>query len=348
MRKIFGFGLAAASALTLTSCGNDPDYLAMIKDLQEQIDGLENESTYVSIEELENQVTDLYKDVHTSVIGVRSTSTEGSSTGSGVIYNLEGNTYYAITNNHVIEDAPRGNVDIRINTEYKTEVEVPGVVVGTDPLNDIAVVKFTYDGNLHVSEFAEKSTVSQGNFAVAIGSPLGFGYYNSLTLGVVSSFRIFDAYDDGVDHGVKYIQHDAAINPGNSGGPLFNLSGQIIGINTLKNSSTGGDDSVSVEGMGFAIELADVLYSVYRIERDAGLITKEYGVQVVTTTSPVMGALVEDDTNGKFQIGDVITEANGMSIHNVDDFVYYIYVYKDDATIDFKVYRDNSYIIVTA
>ncbi len=347
MKKIFGLGLAAASALTLASCNDDTDYLAMIKDLQDKVSDLENESTYIDVQALENQITKVYEDVHTSVIGIYAPngSTSGGSTGSGVVYNVIGDTYYAITNNHVIEDAPHGNVEVLLDTE---DARIDATVVGYDEYNDIAVVKFTYNGELNVVEIAEKSTVSIGNFAIAIGSPLGFDYYNTLTFGVVSGYREFDGYDDGLKHTVKYIQHDAAINPGNSGGPLFNLNGELIGINTLKNSSTGGEDPISVEGMGFSIELADALYSVYRIEQKAGLITKSYGVEVIDTTEPVLGVKVNAVTTSNFQVGDIITEANGKYIYNVDDFVYYLYMNKNDASIEFEVYRSGEYITVIA
>lgn len=347
MKKIFGFGLAVASALTLASCSDDPDYLAMIKDLQDKVSDLENESTYIDVQALENQIVEVYDDVHTSVVGIYAPNGGGTggSTGSGVIYNVIGNKYYAITNNHVIEDAPNGNIEVKIDTQDNW---IDGSVIGVDPYNDIAVVEFTYVGDLNVIDIAEKSTVGVGNFAIAIGSPLGFDYYNTLTFGVVSGYREFDAYDDDVNHKVKYIQHDAGINPGNSGGPLFNLNGELIGINTLKNSSTGGDDPVAVEGMGFAIELADVLYSVYKIEQKANLITKSYGVEVIDTTEPVLGVKVKSVTTSTFQVGDVITEANGKYIYNIDDFVYYLFMNKDDDTIDFKVYRNGEYITVTA
>ncbi len=346
MKKIFGLGLAVASALTLASCGDNTDYLAMIKDLQEKVSDLENESTYVDVQALQNQVIEVYDDVHTSVIGIYApdADSKGGSTGSGVIYDVIGDTYYAITNNHVIEDAPNGNIEVKIDTQKDF---IDGTVVGVDAGNDIAVVKFTYSGELSVAEIAEKSAVSVGNFAIAIGSPLGFANYNTLTFGVVSGYRELDE-NDGLIQSVKFIQHDASINPGNSGGPLFNLDGQIIGINTIKYTSTGGDEPISVEGMGFAVELADVLYSVYRIEQKAGLITKSYGVELVDTTTPVLGAKVNAITTSSFQVGDIITEANGKYIYNVDDFVYYLYMNKDDSTIDFRVYRSGEYFTVIA
>ncbi len=339
MRKIFGLGVATICAITLSSCNDGHDYLAMIEDLQKQIEELESDQSYISIEELENEVTDLYEYVHTSVIGIHA----GNSTGSGVIHRVEGTTYYAITNNHVIEDAILGNIEVLIHTgEY-----IDGTVVGTDPYNDIAVVKFSYEEELHVTEIAQKSSINIGNFAVAIGSPLGFSYYNSLTFGVVSGYRTFDAYDDGINNDVNYIQHDASINPGNSGGPLFNLKGELIGINVLKNTWIDEEHSVGVEGMGFAIELADVLYSVYAIEKKAGIITKTYGIIVDDTTTPVPGVKVTTDTLGNFQVGDIITEVNGMSVYTPDDFSYYLYMNKDLPTVDFKVYRSGGYTTVT-
>ncbi len=347
MRKIFGVGLAAAATLTLASCKDDSDYLAMIQDLQERIEDLENDQVVIDTWELQNTVTNVYEEVESSVIGI----VAGSSSGSGVIHRQEGNTYYAITNHHVIESVigSGGNIKVQVSTEDDGDY-VNGTVIGYDQYNDVAVVQFNYtSASLHVTEIADKESISVGNFALAIGSPLGLDYYNSLTFGVVSGYRTFDAYDDGVSNQVDYIQHDAAINPGNSGGPLFNLNGELIGINVLKNSSIPSDDgSIAVEGMGFAIDLADVLYSVYNIEKDAGLITKSYGVVVTGTTSPVLGVKVTESTLGNFDVNDVITQVEGNYVYDLDDFVYYLYINKNLETLSFKVYRDSAFTDISA
>ncbi len=354
MRKVFGIGLAAVTALTLASCGDDNDYIAMIQDLQERINDLETETTYVDVTALENQVTDLYETVESAVIGVEVSVTvqqgpqtyTSTSTGSGVIYKQDGDTYYAITNHHVIEGLEVGDsLEVQLSTEDNT---VSAVLVGYDEYNDIAIIEFDYTSSeLYVVEFADKETVSVGNFVVAIGSPLGFDYYNTLTLGVVSAFRNFDAYSDGVENYVDYIQHDASINSGNSGGPLFNLSGELIGINVLKITAT--SDGTAVEGMEFAIELADVLYSVYNIEVESGLLTDSYGFDGSAVSSESFdGVQLTTTTSSSFSSGDVIYQVNGYDVSDMDDLLYYLYKYKDSSSIEFSVYTDGSFKLVTA
>ena len=137
---------------------------------------------------------------------------------------------YIVTNNHVINGANK--VDIRLSDGTK----VPGEIVGSDTFSDIAVVKISSEKVTTVAEFGDSSKLTVGETAIAIGSPLGSEYANTVTQGIVSSLNrnVSLKSEDGQAISTKAIQTDTAINPGNSGGPLINIQGQVIGITSSK------------------------------------------------------------------------------------------------------------------
>ena len=156
----------------------------------------------------------------------------GSALGSGFVISEDG---YIVTNNHVIENADE------ILIEFFDERELPAEVIGTDPNTDIALLKVETDAPLPFVPFGDSAAMRQGDWVMAMGNPLGQGF--SASVGIVSSTgrELQGAYDD-------YIQTDAAINRGNSGGPLFNMDGEVIGVNTAILSPNGGSI-----GIGFAM-----------------------------------------------------------------------------------------------
>jgi len=152
------------------------------------------------------------------------------SLGSGFIIDKEG---YILTNNHVIEKAEEIKVKLSNKKEYDAQV------IGTDPKTDLALIKIKAAGGLPVAHLGDSDTLEEGEWVVAIGNP--FGLEQTVTTGIISAKgRVIGAgpYDD-------FLQTDASINPGNSGGPLFNLKGEVVGINTA--IVAGG------QGIGFAI-----------------------------------------------------------------------------------------------
>lgn len=143
-------------------------------------------------------------------------------------------------------------VEVLLNSGKK----LSATVVGHDSVTDLAVLKISAKDVKQVASFGNSDNIKVGETALAIGSPLGSEYATSLTQGIISakSRTINVTNSSGVTTGqATVIQTDAAINPGNSGGALVNLQGQVIGINSMKLSSTGSSESTSVEGMGFAI-----------------------------------------------------------------------------------------------
>ncbi|GIT90888.1 serine protease [Jannaschia pagri] len=156
----------------------------------------------------------------------------GSALGSGFVISEDG---YIVTNNHVIENADE------ILIEFFSGNELPAEIVGTDPDTDIALLKVESDSPLEFVPFGNSSAMRTGDWVMAMGNPLGQGF--SVSAGIVSSTgrNLQGVYDD-------FIQTDAAINRGNSGGPLFNLDGEVIGVNTAILSPNGGSI-----GIGFAM-----------------------------------------------------------------------------------------------
>lgn len=207
---------------------------------------------------LSNKIKEVVNETKSSVVGVsnyqNATSSDGktvltlSGVGTGVIYDKkiveDGYEYTLITNHHVIEK----NVLVKIYIDTLDE-EIPATVIRYDEVKDLAIVKFISNVDIKPLAFATKEDVNVGGFVIAIGNANGYDYYGSVTFGIVSyEERILDSNPT-----VTYIQHDAAINPGNSGGPLFNMDGEIIGINTLKLAAS------DIDNMGFAISIISVL-----------------------------------------------------------------------------------------
>lgn len=174
---------------------------------------------------------------------------ETTSCGSGVIIYMNDSNLYIVTNYHVVEDATTLSITFVDDQTYEAEL------CGYDETMDIALLKVSIDtissdtlSQISVVSIGDSSELVVGEQVVAIGNALGYG--QSVTTGIISALDRTISTDTGNS---TYIQTDAAINPGNSGGALFNMNGELIGINTAKVSSTG------VEGMGYAIPITQVL-----------------------------------------------------------------------------------------
>jgi serine protease Do len=233
------------------------------------------------------------------------------SLGSGFILNREG---YIVTNNHVVENAS----DIKVSLSDKEEYDAK--VIGRDPKTDVALIKIEAKKDLPAASLGDSDKLRVGEWVMAIGNPFGLGH--TVTTGIVSAKgRIIGAgpYDN-------FIQTDASINPGNSGGPLFNMNGEVVGINTAI-IATG-------QGIGFAIPI-NVAKELLVSLREKGRVVRGWlGVQVQRITPDLAksfglererGALVADvmpDTpaaKAGIERGDVIIEFNGRKIEEMND-----------------------------
>ena len=275
-----------------------------------------------------------------------------ASEGSGVIYKKNGNDAYLVTNTHVINGASK--VDIRLADGTK----VPGEIVGSDTFSDIAVVKISSEKVTTVAEFGDSSQLNVGETAIAIGSPLGSEYANTVTQGIISSLdrTVSLKSEDGQAISTKAIQTDTAINPGNSGGPLVNIQGQVIGITSSKIASNG---KTSVEGLGFAIPSNDAQNIIKQLETDGKVTRPALGIQMVnlanvgandlrklnipsSLTSGVVVRSVQSNmpANGHLQKYDVITKVDDKEIASSTDLQQALYTHAIGDTIKVTYYRN--------
>ena len=278
-----------------------------------------------------------------------------ASEGSGVVYKKDGNSAYVVTNNHVVDGASQ--IEIMLSDGTK----VVGELVGTDTYSDIAVVKITSDKVTTVAEFADSDKVTVGETAIAIGSPLGTDYANSVTQGIVSSLsrKVTMTNDDGETISTNAIQTDAAINPGNSGGALINIEGQVIGINSSKISSTSDSGSGnSVEGMGFAIPANDVVKIINQLEANGKVIRPALGITMAnlsdlstttisrlniptSVTSGIVVASVQSGmpAEGTLKKYDVITAIDDKDVSSTTDLQSVLYGHSTGDSIKVTFYR---------
>ena len=265
-----------------------------------------SEAIEVAVKKVENAVIGVTaKSVTVSGTGIFKTETEdGYGTGSGVIYKrvpiYEGDTlvnyrYYVVTNKHVVtlDEADKTKFN-RLNIYAylgEEDIEIKANIVGYDSKVDIALITFESSKYIEPVEFADSSKIDKGSIAIAIGNPGGYNYYGSVTFGVVSARSRYISTDTDGDNTddfyAEYIQHDVAINPGNSGGGLFNIEGQLIGINTLKIVQS------TVDGMGFAIP-SNVVFN---------LLTEyiEPGIEIVRPRLGVLGSEIRSLTDTVIQ-----------------------------------------------
>ncbi|MBY4892963.1 Do family serine endopeptidase [Rhodobacteraceae bacterium N5(2021)] len=253
--------------------------------------------------------------------------------GSGFVISEDG---YLVTNNHVIEGADEIMIEFRNGTELVAEL------VGTDPNTDIALLRVESDEPLPFVPFGVASEHRVGDWVMVMGNPLGQGF--SVSVGVVSAFgrSLSGAYDD-------FIQTDAAINQGNSGGPLFNLEGEVIGVNTAILSPTGGSI-----GIGFAMS-SDVVVNVVEQLREFGETRRGWlGVRIQDVTPEMAealgleearGAMVTDvptgpALDGGIEVGDVILTFDGNEVQDTRGLVRVVGDSTVGETVRVMVFRD--------
>lgn len=258
-----------------------------------------------------------------SSIFYKGSSNTATAEGSGVIISEDG---YILTNNHIINSSSSssyyevGKANKITVYLYNDETEYEGTIVGTDEQTDLAVIKIDKTG-LTAAELGDSDSVQVGEFAMAIGNPLGM--QSSVSSGTISAVNR-SVTSDNVTY--KLIQTDAAINSGNSGGALVNSQGQVIGINTLKMSGSG------IEGMGFAIpinstkDIYSQLIQYNKVKRPyIGIFGRDLDAETAKANNLVEGVYVlsveEFSAAEKAGIknGDVITQIDGKDIKTMDE-----------------------------
>lgn len=253
-------------------------------------------------------------------------------TGSGFVVRPDG---YILTNNHVVKGADRVTVQLQDGREFKGKVSL-------DPITDLALIKIEATG-LPALSLADSDAVKVGQWVTAVGNP--FGLKNTVTVGVISAIRK-EVGEAPIASTV--LQTDASINPGNSGGPLVDLNGNVIGINFMIISQSGGN-----QGVGFAIPSNTAKFVVDRLIKTGKVIRGYLGIKLGDLT-PVLsqalgakkGALVnsvEADSPAKkagLQVKDVIVSVNGKPIDNAADLRTEIQTSAPGTTVSLGIIRD--------
>lgn len=274
-------------------------------------------------------------------------------TGSGAVYKVDGETAYVFTNNHVIEGSDT------IEVMFRDGNRVEATVIGADVWTDLAVLSIDASEVSGVAEFGDSENLTVGEPAIAIGSPLGTNFASSVTSGIISAVERTVPVDTNMDGEMDWemtaIQTDAAINPGNSGGPLINIAGQVIGINSMKISSS------TIEGMGFAIPSNDAVDIINQLEQDGEVIRPILGVAMVdlSMVSPQQqqsilnlpedvegGVVVAEVSTGsaaqdaEIEANDVIVSFNGVDVQNGIELRQEIYDSEIGEEVEIEFYRN--------
>ena len=254
--------------------------------------------------------------------------------GSGFIMTEDG---YVVTNNHVIDKADDIEVVLQNGDKYEAKV------VGKDPKTDLAVLKFEPDQEIQPVKFGDSDSENLriGDWVIAIGNPFGLGY--TVTAGIISAKGRslgLGVYDD-------FIQTDASLNPGNSGGPLFNLKGEVVGVNTAIVARG--------QGIGFAIPIDLAEFVIEQLKSDGKVARGWLGVYVQKVTPEIAssfglkeneGALVSDLSpdgpaeKAGIKRGDVVVEFNGKKVKDVSDLTNLAAETAPGSDVDVKIVED--------
>ncbi len=260
---------------------------------------------------------------------------ERRSAGSGFIISADG---YVLTNNHVVGDADQ--VTVRLSDRRELDAKV----IGTDEQTDIALLKIEATG-LPVVSIGDSGKLKPGQWVVAMGSP--FGMDHSVTHGIVSALG--RGYDRSQQY-VPFIQTDVPINPGNSGGPLFNMQGEVVGINSQIFSNTGG-----YMGVSFAIPMSVAMNTVGQLKEKGRVSRGMIGVQIQNVDRDTAralglprsgGALVNNLTAGSaaekagVKVGDVILAFNGRELVSSSDLPPLVGLTAPGTRAELSVFRD--------
>lgn len=286
------------------------------------------------------------------------TTEQEAGSGSGVVYKIEGDNAFIVTNNHVIEGAKQLEVTMQDGTKETAQL------VGSDVWTDLAVISISSKNVKTVAEFGNSDVLKQGETVIAIGNPLGLEFYGSVTTGVVSgkdrSVPV-DLNGDGTeDWQQEVLQTDAAINPGNSGGALVNLAGELVGINSMKIAES------SVEGLGFSIPINSAIPIITELEKTGEMKRPTMGISLVdvtdvpafyqqqtlrlpeeVTTGVVITDVVANSPAAKAGAKqyDVIVEMDGEKIETSIDLRKYLYNEKKTGdSLTLKVYRQGQLV----
>ncbi|MCL6516067.1 trypsin-like peptidase domain-containing protein [Alicyclobacillus sp.] len=307
-----------------------------------------------------SDIEKVVKQVEPAVVGVvdytqnqnpffdTSDQSQESGVGTGVLFYKDSQSGYIVTNNHVVAGADK--IEVVLNSGK----HVPATVVGTDPFTDLAVLRVPVSSvqNITPATFGNSDDLQAGEPAIAIGTPMGLDFADTVTSGIISApKRVMPVQDEQTQETLNYqtvIQTDAAINPGNSGGPLLNIAGQVIGINSSKIVAQG------VEGMGFAIPSNEVVKIANQILKTGHANHPALGIEGYSLSSlptvyqpdvPVnYGVWVRAVTSAQAQQAglkaqDVIVGIDGKTVQNIADLRTDLFTHQPGDQVTLTVYR---------
>lgn len=267
-----------------------------------------------------------------------------SALGSGVIYSKKGDEYFIITNNHVVDGADTVKISINEKKQYDA------VIVGGDPDVDIAVIKVKTKDSLQTARIGNSDKLKVADLVVAIGNP--FGLSHSVTFGIVSALGrpSLDYTKPGF---TNFIQTDTAINPGNSGGPLLNIGGEVVGINTMIYSQSGGSIGIGFAiPINIAVNIADQLITSGKIEHGwIGITFQELDKErleklgIKNSQAGMLVLQVEKDgpaDKAGIKAGDVFTRINNRDLMKSSDLTIIIGNTKPGDKVPVTILRDGS------
>jgi serine protease Do len=265
--------------------------------------------------------------------------------GSGVIVERNGDTYYVVTNNHVVGEATEVSITLHDGKTY------PAECIGKDPRRDLAVVSFSAPAlELAIVRLGDSDALRIGDLVVAVGNP--FGYSGTVTSGLVSGL-----HRSGPTDLSDFIQTDAAINQGNSGGALVDLKGRLVGINSWITTPTGGSI-----GLGFAIPVNSVKGVVRQLIDTGSLAYGWLGVSIADALPEIVASLGEDVSSGAvvtnvyvgspafragIRPGDIIVTVGRRRIENADNLIQSVSDLMVNQETDFRILRDRESTIVS-
>ena len=264
--------------------------------------------------------------------------------GSGIIVRQKDGTYYVLTNHHVVEDTS----EIRIGT--LDGKEYPGELIGSDERKDLALVSFKTDDSYPLATLGDSDTVRVGDWAIAMGNPLGHQFSFSVTMGIVSAVGRTGGPGQNIN---DFIQTDAPINQGNSGGALVNIRGEVVGINTWIASNAGGGNV----GLGFAIPINNAKRSIDEFISSGAISYGWLGVSLTEPNKETAAALKVDGKRGALASlvfldspaakggiapGDFITHVDGKEAKGVNQLTMMVGDLKPGDYAAFTVIRDGS------
>lgn len=322
------------------------------------IKGASNTTVNTTVNQEVSQITNTFTDVVQKtqdkvVIVYNYQNNQLYASGSGNVYQANGRDLIIVTNHHVID----GETSVRV--KFTNGEEFAAQVVGSDPYSDLAVLKVTVDFDIEPFSLGDSSLVSVGEQVLAIGTPLGDDYAGTVTSGIISGKdRTISMDIDGNgtdDWDMLVLQTDAAINPGNSGGALVNMAGELIGIPSSKISSSSGE---SVEGMGFAIPINEVITIVSQLMTDGKVTRPAIGISAVALTDLTSSQRryynVSETQQGLYissivaggaaeaagiKEGDIITSFDGQDVVTFKEFRKTLYSKNVGDVVEVKVLR---------